>query len=111
MQPIIETHRTELAAICRRFNVSRLDLFGAASRAADPERGDAERGDFDFLVALDLASSTNACEDYVRFKDALESLFGRTVALVMEGTAEMLPLKRSISSGRQPVFPASDAEA
>jgi predicted nucleotidyltransferase len=102
VQPIIETHRAELAAICRRFHVSKLDLFGAASR----DDVDPERGDFDFLVALDLATSTNACEDYVRFKDALESLFGRTVALVMEGTAETTALKRSIASGKQPIFPA-----
>jgi hypothetical protein len=102
VQPIIETHRAELAAICRRFNVSKLDLFGAASR----DDVDPERCDFDFLVALDFASSTNACEDYVRFKDALESLFGRTVDLVMEGTAETPALERRIAIGKQPIFPA-----
>jgi uncharacterized protein len=106
VQPIIETHRTELAALCRRFHVSKLDLFGSAAR----DDFDPEQSDFDFLVALDLASSTNACEDYYRFKDALESLFGRTVALVMEGAAERPYLKRSIASGKQPVFPGSEAD-
>ena len=107
MQPITETHRAELAAICRRFNVSKLDLFGAATR----DDVDPERSDFDFLVALDLSSSTNGCEDYYRFKDALESLLGRTVALVMEGTAETPTLKRSIASGKHPIFPVSAADA
>jgi predicted nucleotidyltransferase len=32
MQPTIETHRAELAALCRRFHVRKLDLFGSAAR-------------------------------------------------------------------------------
>jgi predicted nucleotidyltransferase len=44
----IESHREELRALCRRFHVRRLDLFGSAARGdLDPTRSD-----FDFLVEI-----------------------------------------------------------
>ena len=45
----IKFHREELQALCRRFHVRRLDLFGSAARGDfDPVRSD-----IDFLVEFD----------------------------------------------------------
>jgi predicted nucleotidyltransferase len=32
MLPLIEAHRIEIADLCRRFHVARLELFGSAAR-------------------------------------------------------------------------------
>jgi hypothetical protein len=45
----IELHREELRALCRRFHVRRLDLFGSAARGGF----DLEQNDIDFLVEFD----------------------------------------------------------
>jgi predicted nucleotidyltransferase len=43
----IETHRTQIAELCRRYGVKRLELFGSAARGEDFEPG---RSDIDFLA-------------------------------------------------------------
>ena len=47
MHPAIAQHRSGIFAICRRFGIQRLEVFGSAARADafDPEHSDA-----DFLV-------------------------------------------------------------
>jgi len=47
-------HREELQALCPRFHVRRLDLFGSAARGDfDPEHGD-----IDFIVEFDRSAPT-----------------------------------------------------
>ena len=55
MQPDIDSKRDALAALCRRFGVTRLEVFGSAVRDAgfDPKRSDA-----DFLVTFAPAVET-----------------------------------------------------
>lgn len=48
----IEQHRAELEALCRRFGVRRLDLFGSAASGELP----AEDSDIDFLVEFEPLS-------------------------------------------------------
>jgi uncharacterized protein len=78
MQADIVEKRDALAAICRRYGVARLEVFGSAARGA---RFDPKRSDADFLVTFtpaardDLAALTD-------LKDALEKLLGRPVDLV-----------------------------
>jgi predicted nucleotidyltransferase len=46
MQPFVAARKAEIEAICRRFHVRRLDLFGSAAR----DDFDPARSDIDFLV-------------------------------------------------------------
>jgi uncharacterized protein len=99
----IALHREELRALCRRFHVRRLDLFGSAARGDfDPEHSDV-----DFLVEFDRehpeALSFNT---YFDFKEALEALLGRAVDLVEPGAVRNPYLKASIDASREPVFEA-----
>jgi uncharacterized protein len=99
----IALHREELQALCRRFHVRRLDLFGSAARGDfDPEHSDV-----DFLVEFDRehpeALSFNT---YFDFKEALEALLGRAVDLVEPGAVRNPYLKASIDASREPVFEA-----
>lgn len=102
MQPIIETHRAELAAICRRFGVRKLDLFGSAAR----DDFDPGRSDIDFLVAFDSAAPGPSLDRYFGFKEALEALLGRPVDLVGERTVKNPYLRRSIEQDRTTLYPA-----
>ncbi len=99
----IETHREELRALCRRFRVRRLDLFGSAARGDfDPERSD-----IDFLVEFDRADpEALSLKTYFALKESLEALFGRPVDLVEPSGMRNPYLKASIESSREPVFEA-----
>lgn len=97
----IELHREELRALCRRFHVRRLDLFGSAAR------GDfyPERSDIDFLVEFDREHPEALSFDtYFGLKEALEALLGRPVDLVEPSAVRNPYLKASIEGSREPVF-------
>lgn len=102
IHPIIEASRAEIAALCRQFHVLALDLFGSAARGGF----DAERSDFDFLVAFDLDASADAFNDYFGLKESLEALLGRPVDLISDGTVRNPYLRKSIERDRVRLFPA-----
>lgn len=99
----IASHREELRALCRRFHVRRLDLFGSAARGDfDPARSD-----IDFLVEFERDHpEALSLKTYFGFKEALEALFGRPVDLVEPGAVRNPYLKASIDASREPVFTA-----
>jgi uncharacterized protein len=84
MQSDIDSKRDALAALCRRFGVARLEIFGSAARGAgfDPKRSDA-----DFLVTF-APPTRNDLTAFVDLKDALEELLGRPVDLVERQAVE-----------------------
>jgi len=80
----IADKQNDIAALCRRHGVARLEVFGSAVREGD---FDAARSDADFLVTF----SDTARDDltaYLDFKDALESLLGRPVDLIEREAVE-----------------------
>jgi predicted nucleotidyltransferase len=91
----------ELRALCRRFHVRRLDLFGSAARGDfDPERSDV-----DFLVEFDRAHpDALSLSTYFGLKEALEGLLGRPVDLVEPDAVRNPYLKASLESSREPIF-------
>jgi uncharacterized protein len=99
----IAEHRSELQALCRRFHVRRLDLFGSAARG-DFDPG---RSDIDFLVEFDRENPVAlSLSTYLGLKDALEDLLGRPVDLVERSAMRNPYLKASIEASREPVFEA-----
>jgi uncharacterized protein len=99
----IALHSEELRALCRRFHVRRLDLFGSAARGDfDPERSD-----IDFLVEFDRDHpAALSLGTYFELKESLEALLGRPVDLVEPGAVRNPYLKASIERSREPVFAA-----
>jgi uncharacterized protein len=73
----ISAHRSEIAALCRRFGVRRLDVFGSAARVADFAP---ERSDVDSLV--EFGAEEDDLTRFLDFKQALEALLARCVDLV-----------------------------
>src|SRR5690242_4801486 len=103
MQPIVAERKEEIAAICRRFAVRRLEVFGSAAR----DDFDPAKSDVDFLVEFELDSKPDLFGTYFPLKDALEALFGRKVDLLMTGAVENPYLRAAIDRSRETVFGAA----
>jgi predicted nucleotidyltransferase len=78
MVAVVEQHRAELAELCRRYGVRRLDLFGSGASGAF----DATTSDLDFLVEFEDFNVSNAADRYLGLLVDLEDLFGRRIDLV-----------------------------
>lgn len=102
MQPILKQHLPELADICRRFHVRRLELFGSAAR----DDFDPQRSDFDFLVEFERDVPLKALDAYFGLKEELESLLGRPVDIVMAGAVTNPYLRAEIERSREPLYAA-----
>jgi predicted nucleotidyltransferase len=98
----VESHREKLGALCRRFHVRRLDLFGSAARGDfDPKRSD-----FDFIVEFDRSAPQHPFDAYFGLKEELETLLGRKVDLVELSAVRNPYLKASIEQSRENVYAA-----
>jgi hypothetical protein len=78
MHPLVQNKLPEIAELCRRYHVRRLDLFGSAAG----DRFDPERSDIDFVVEYLPEAAKGFGGDYFALKEALETLFNRNVDLV-----------------------------
>ena len=84
MIALVEGKRAEVALLCERYGVERLDLFGSAAG----EGFDPEESDLDFVVSFERRDPQDLFRRYFGLEEDLEALFGRNVDLVMEGALE-----------------------
>jgi uncharacterized protein len=106
MPSLIDPQLAEVSALCRRYGVRKLELFGSATTDAfNPDTSD-----FDFLIDLD-PEGDSLFHRYFDLKNALETLFGREVDLVMVGALENPYFIDSINKTRQTVYAAPVAKA
>jgi uncharacterized protein len=75
----IEAQRVALEALCRRFHVRRLELFGSASG----ERFDSTSSDLDFLVEFEDLPAGGYADAYFGLAESLKELFRRDIDLVV----------------------------
>ncbi len=101
MHAAVEQHRAEIEALCRRYGVTRLDVFGSVTG----DDFDEARSDVDFLVEFDDAFPVNGLRQYFGFKEDLEPLLGRTVDLV-EGELENPFFRAALAETREHVYAA-----
>lgn len=90
-----------LPALCRRFHVRQLYLFGSAADG----RFDPACSDLDFLAAFEELPSATYADCYFGLREGLIALFGRAVDLVTEPALENPYLRRQIEARRQRLFP------
>jgi predicted nucleotidyltransferase len=102
MQPIVETHRSELARLCRQFHVRWLEAFGSATR----DDFDPSQSDLDLLVEFEPDTTLKALHQYFGLKEALEALLGRPVDLVMDSAVKNPYIRKGIEDSREPVYAA-----
>ena len=103
MLQLIEMRRRDIAELCRRFHVSRLEVFGSAARGSD---FDPARSDVDLLVTYEPSTSRRTLEEYFGFREQLEALFGRSVDLVMAGAVRNPYVRADIERSRELVYEA-----
>ena len=104
MNAIIEQHQAEIADLCRRYRVRRLELFGSAAT----ERFDPETSDFDFIVEfMDADDDPRIHIRFIEFADALERLLGRKADLLFDRALKPR-FREYIRDQRQVVYEAAD---
>lgn len=84
MHAAILARREDIAVLCRRFGVSRLEVFGSAARASD---FDPLRSDVDVLVSFTPEQEPGMAA-FLDFRAALEAVVGRPVDLVERPAVE-----------------------
>jgi uncharacterized protein len=107
MIALVEQRKPEIADLCRRYRVERLDVFGsAASGQFTPEQSD-----LDFIVRFQHRAPTGEYADrYLGLADALEALFQRRVDLVSEESIRNPYFRREVEATRQPLYDRARAE-
>jgi uncharacterized protein len=90
---LIGQRRAEIAALCRRYQVRRLEVFGSAARGSD---FDAAASDADFLVSFEPGSDLPPLEHFLR----------RPVDLVESGAVSNPFLRAEIDRAREVVCAA-----
>ena len=79
----VEQHRQEIAAICLRHHVCKLELFGSAAR----EDFDPKTSDLDFFVEFCDYSAPSIADQWFGLQEDLAALLGLRVELVSPRTA------------------------
>jgi predicted nucleotidyltransferase len=95
----LELDEDTIAALCRRFGVRRLSVFGSAVTGSfDPERSDV-----DFLVEFD-PDAEGLFDSYFGLKEELEQLVGRPVDLVMAKSLENPYFAATVKRSRRDLY-------
>lgn len=98
----IAARREEIAAICRRHHVRRLELFGSAARGVD---FDPARSDLDFLVEFS-PDRPPTLADFFALRQDLADLLGRRVDLVAPSALRNPYLRAGVEQTREVVYAA-----
>ena len=79
MSTTVGEHKEELEALCRRYGVRRLELFGSAAKGLERPG----ESDLDFLVEFDPHPPGGYADAYFGLLESLEALFASPVDLVV----------------------------
>src|SRR5438045_8368848 len=102
MIDLIEQHRSELEALCRKHYVKTLEVFGSAADGSfDPVQSD-----LDFLLEFLPAAAGRPFHGYFDFNEELQRLFGRPVDLVMPGAIRNPYFLKAVNQQRKVLYAA-----
>jgi predicted nucleotidyltransferase len=98
----IELHMSEVEALCRRYGVRRLELFGSAT-------GDGfhpAKSDIDFLVEFDDPELPGYADRYFGLMESLQELFGRPIDLVVDRAIRNPYFREAVERTKQLLYAA-----
>jgi predicted nucleotidyltransferase len=101
MHAEIADKRDALIALCKRYDVARLEVFGSAARGMD---FDPAVSDADFLVEFKAGSPLAPLEQFFGLADALKDLLGRQVDLVEFSAIKNPFIRARINRSREVVY-------
>ncbi|MCS7306734.1 MAG: nucleotidyltransferase domain-containing protein [Thermoguttaceae bacterium] len=100
MLSAIEAQHSAVIALCQKFGVRRLDLFGSAATGAFQPG----KSDLDFLVEFQGDSYHGMADRYFGLLEALEELFGVRVDLVVASAVKNPYFWESIEKTRKTLY-------
>ena len=103
MHAEIADRKDEIARICRRYRVQRLDLFGSAARGTD---FDPETSDADFLVEFQPPLLPGIARRFHEMECDLAEALGRKVEMSEMGAIRNPYVLASIERDRETVYVA-----
>jgi uncharacterized protein len=99
--------QADIAALCRRFGVARLEVFGSAATGGfEPASSD-----YDFIAHFAPQPGESMGRRFVGFSDALEALLERKVDLMTDRPIENPYLRAAVDASRKTVYDESASEA
>jgi len=103
MIELIQNHQEQIASVCRRLDIHRLDVFGSAATG----QFDAQTSDVDFIAEFDDASPSGGLLDrYLELAAQLEALLGTAVDIITPRSIRNPYFKESIDASRENVYAA-----
>ncbi len=106
MIDLVANKRDEIAALCRKYRIVRLDLFGSAATGAF----DSATSDLDFVVDLGEYESGVAGR-YLDFIAAMEALFDRSVDMLTVNSIRNPYFREAVDEQRVNLYEARDRQA
>jgi predicted nucleotidyltransferase len=100
MIALVDSRKKEIADICRRLAVRRLDVFGSAVG----ETFDAVRSDIDFVVEFANHNQPGILGRYLALAEGLEALLHRPVDLVTAESIRNPYFRKAVESTREAVY-------
>ena len=101
--PLVAEHADEIAELCRRYQVRKLDLFGSAAT----DQFDPETSDVDFLVTYQPDADLGPwVSRFLEFENALAELLGRPVDLVFDQEFRNPYFRKAVEQSRTPFHEA-----
>lgn len=92
----------EIEALCRRYHVRRLDLFGSAATG----RAVPGRSDYDFLVEFEPLQPGSYTDIYFGLLEGLQELLGAPVDLVVDSAIRNPYFRQSVDQTRAMLYAA-----
>ena len=102
MIELIEDKRNAIEALCRKYCVARLEVFGSAADGSfNPDTSD-----LDFLVEFLRVETMNVADQYFGLLEGLGMLFARRVDLVCASAMRNPYFIKAVSASRKPLYAA-----
>jgi predicted nucleotidyltransferase len=92
-------HIERIKILCNTYNVEKMYLFGSVLNS-----NFSATSDIDLLVKFKPIELANYFDNYINFKENLESLFGREVDLLEEQTLKNPILIKSINKSKALIY-------
>lgn len=96
---IKEQYKDQLIELCKRYNVETLYLFGSAQAGTMNDDSDV-----DLLVRFKKFNIAKYFQNYIDFKNSLQTLFNRNVDLLEEQTLSNPYLIKSIDKNKELIY-------
>jgi len=96
----LQTRRVALTALCRKYAVARLDLFGCG----DSEEWRPGKSDLDSVVAFRPDPERGLADRYLGLAEELEALFGRPVDLLTEPAIRNPYFRQDVDATRKSLY-------